>query len=795
LKKGRRKFAEPIAGLLIFQAVSGMLAPNVKGAEFDESKLPAAAPDKIEFARDIKPIFEKSCLRCHGPEKPKSGFRLDNRVAALKGGDDGVDILLGNSAKSPLVNYVARLVPDMEMPPEGRGEPLTTNQIAVLRAWIDQGAAWDNDIPTKLFDLTLAPTLGYTFTSGDKHKFREHYWRQDGIDGGLERSELFQQIDPETTLTVAGQSRLNDYAVSLELRRNELGFIRSGWEQHRKYYDGFGGYEGGSTPHLPPAIDEDLHLDYGRAWIDFGLTLPHWPQLVLGYEYDYKHGTEAITSWQSDQVPGDSRNIAPATKHLQEGTHIIKFDFDAELKGIAIEDRFRGEFYNLNSHYTNLASRNNFSQNVSSRDSYFEGANSIRLEKKFTSWWYGSGGYFYSKLNANDSFSDITAANNIAYIASVPRIDLERESHVFNLNSLFGPFSGLTLSAGVQGEWTRQTGVGSGNLNGITYQPTRDFPIHPATLASDYDKNTISESLGLRYTKIPFTTLFADGRFQQEKIAQTDSDIQPAPALSFAEDTTYTSRLYDARAGLSTSPWQSVSFSAHYRRYEDDSRYKTNEVAQPVGGYPGFISWRDLLTDEAEAKLSLRPVTWLKTMFTYQFVTTDYKQDTRTAFTLVPPATYSPGGFLLAGKYNSHIYSVGATITPFQRLVLCGTFSYQDSKTATDSSGLIPPYKGDVYSALLSGTYILDQTTDLALSYSFSRGDYWDDRTITPTTPLPLGIKYQQHALQAALIRRISKHLTTRLQYGFYYYDEPSLAGADNYRAHTVLATLVYHFH
>jgi len=108
---------------------------------------------------------------------------------------------------------------------------------------------------------------------------------------------------------------------------------------------------------------------------------------------------------------------------------------------------------------------------------------------------------------------------------------------------------------------------------------------------------------------------------------------------------------------------------------------------------------------------------------------------------------------------------------------------------------LIPPYKGDVYGALLSGTYILDQTTDLALSYSFSRGDYSDDRTITPTTPLPMGIKYQQHALQAALIRRISKHLTTRLQYGFYYYDEPSLAGADNYKAHTVLATLVYHFH
>jgi hypothetical protein len=81
------------------------------------------------------------------------------------------------------------------------------------------------------------------------------------------------------------------------------------------------------------------------------------------------------------------------------------------------------------------------------------------------------------------------------------------------------------------------------------------------------------------------------------------------------------------------------------------------------------------------------------------------------------------------------------------------------------------------------------------LSYSFSRGDYSDDRTIGISTPLPLGIKYEQHALQVALIRHINKYQTTRFQYGFYYYDEPTLAGADNYRAHTVLATLTYHFH
>src|SRR6266705_2635997 len=88
-------------------------------AAIDEAKLPPAASVKVEFERDVRPIFEATCWRCHGPERPKSHFRLDNRESALKGGENGVDILPGDSAKSPLIQYIARLVPDLEMPPEG----------------------------------------------------------------------------------------------------------------------------------------------------------------------------------------------------------------------------------------------------------------------------------------------------------------------------------------------------------------------------------------------------------------------------------------------------------------------------------------------------------------------------------------------------------------------------------------------------------------------------------------------------------------------------------------------------
>lgn len=107
----------------------------------DTSKLPpVAAKTGVTFAKDIKPIFDKSCIKCHGEEKQKGKLRLDSLEWTLKGAD-GEDIVnKGKSAESELVHSVARLNEDEAMPPEGKGDPLTPEQVGLIRAWIDQGA-------------------------------------------------------------------------------------------------------------------------------------------------------------------------------------------------------------------------------------------------------------------------------------------------------------------------------------------------------------------------------------------------------------------------------------------------------------------------------------------------------------------------------------------------------------------------------------------------------------------------------------------------------------------------------
>src|SRR5467141_3692493 len=75
----------------------------------DTSKLPPASDKKgVTYATDIKPIFQKSCFKCHGPDKQKAKLRLDSLSAAMKGSENGKVIEAGNSAKSSLVHNIAR---------------------------------------------------------------------------------------------------------------------------------------------------------------------------------------------------------------------------------------------------------------------------------------------------------------------------------------------------------------------------------------------------------------------------------------------------------------------------------------------------------------------------------------------------------------------------------------------------------------------------------------------------------------------------------------------------------------
>src|SRR5688500_14018838 len=108
---------------------------------------PAAAEDKVDFAKQVQPILAETCYSCHGVEKQKGELRLDNLEAFTKGGETGPVIVAGDPAKSPL--FTRTTLPadhDDIMPP--KGDPLKKEQTDVINKWIAEGASfgeWKGD--------------------------------------------------------------------------------------------------------------------------------------------------------------------------------------------------------------------------------------------------------------------------------------------------------------------------------------------------------------------------------------------------------------------------------------------------------------------------------------------------------------------------------------------------------------------------------------------------------------------------------------------------------------------------
>ncbi|QDV35737.1 PSD1 and planctomycete cytochrome C domain-containing protein [Tautonia plasticadhaerens] len=103
-----------------------------------------SGPAAVEFARDVRPILERHCFGCHGPDRQRSGLRLDVKSEAFKEGAYGPAIVPGKASESPIVMFSSGEDEQMLMPP--RGERLSEAEIGTLAAWIDQGASWPEGV-------------------------------------------------------------------------------------------------------------------------------------------------------------------------------------------------------------------------------------------------------------------------------------------------------------------------------------------------------------------------------------------------------------------------------------------------------------------------------------------------------------------------------------------------------------------------------------------------------------------------------------------------------------------------
>lgn len=129
-------------------------------------------PAKVDFRRDVQPLIRQYCIGCHGPTQQMNGFRLDRRRDAMRGGTLAM-IAPGNSQGS---RFYLKLIGDQygpQMPPTGALRP---DQIAILKAWVDQGAEWPDEVSGEAPPATPDPravALMNAIRNGDKVTFRQ----------------------------------------------------------------------------------------------------------------------------------------------------------------------------------------------------------------------------------------------------------------------------------------------------------------------------------------------------------------------------------------------------------------------------------------------------------------------------------------------------------------------------------------------------------------------------------------------------------------------------------------------
>lgn len=756
-----------------------------------------AQTNSIQFDRDIRPILQTSCIRCHGGERPKSGLSLTDRESALKGGQNHTDVIIpGNGASSRLVQFVSGQPEDMLMPPEGKGDPLTPEQIELLRRWIDEGANWGEPAKPE-FEFIVSPSVRWVEVNGDKNKFREIEGFEPGWAGGIEHFSLTQELDRLTKLRADGHflSGDQDGAFKLSIDRRDTGFVRFGVEQWRSFYDDTGGFYRASP--LPTQdLARELHLDHGRAWIDLGLTKPNWPALVLGYEYQFRDGDKSTLQWG----PVNGRHTFPSSKHIDEEAHILKLDVTMELGGWELEDNARVEFYDLATSRDNAITNSfvlttgllpNLIERAAESVSHVQGVNSFRAEKQLYEGWRFSSGYLFSRYDGESRLTQTTLDHNFLPVGgehfwSGDEMILRRDTHVWSLANLFQPLDDLSATVAAQAEWTRQDGAGDVSLDHGNPLDPPNFKLEPAQVNSDMDRLRWSEQAGLRFTGLPWTVAFAEARLDQESVSQFE-ELTGQWHDSFQRDTDATMRRTDARAGFTTSPWSWLSLGGNYRDRRSDSDYDhtVGYKIDPGGGYSAFIRGREIDSREWEARLVLRPVRWLKTTVTYDRVDSDYSTSTD------PLPGQPPGGWLTAARYDADVFGASLGFTPCARLQLNSTFSYSATRTvsADDGNPSVVPYEGDVISVIASGRFVLNERTELFAAYGFTRADYGQGNHLDG---LPLGMEFTRHSMSGGFSRKLSAACSVSLRYAYYRYDDPGSGGANDYSAHGVFATFNY---
>src|SRR5436190_4559289 len=495
--------------------------------------------------------------------------------------------------------------------------------------------------------------IGGVITSGDRAQFeQEHRLPGDQVYGGIQDLHFEGTFDKNGLFSVDCHAVLdfNDYNITVQLSKPNLGYIKAGYTEFRSWYDGNGGFFPHNDVFFSPPFPE-MHIDRGEAWIELGLRVPNWPEITIRYSHEFRDGQKDSTIWGDTNLTGlavnPTRSIVPSFRDIDETRDIFAFDAlktfgntDVNLgmryEHSAIDDRLQLErgAGQLPPVVPPPGAQRFITQRDVNNGDLFSG-HAITETRISDRLWF-TAGYSYTTLGSDVGGSRVIGTHfDSDFGEPVPTLQpfdhgfvnlagtSEVSEHIFNANLLWMPLKDLTILTAFR--YTHDD-----RDSDVTFLATDAFinlqpftqnnpeggahPITPVPVAANasVDYNRFGERLELRYDGLANWQFYAAGEWEEEFGTrlehQSEAEEIGFELLDLNEDTSLLCQKYVA--GVNWYPMMRLNLSAQY--YHKIASYD-NDI---VSGIHQRLLNEDWSTDDVNVRVTCRPKipTWLGTL-------------------------------------------------------------------------------------------------------------------------------------------------------------------------------------
>lgn len=634
------------------------------------------------------------------------------------------------------------------------------------------------------YDNWIELAVGGYSSSGNENQFRQRYRTGNDVVGGIQDFHYKRDLGKDVIFQMDGRALFDneDYKVTLDFDKWDLGYVKFGYEQFRTWSNADGGYDPTSGQWFP-SLGEALELDRGECFFEAGLRLENVPKVTFRYSHRFREGQKGSTHWGAvDLQPGNPnaaqfRNVQPAVRDIDEAVDTVEIDVEHRVKATDLGMGARFETGDLDN---TMAVQSN-------GPSHREGTSYDFLSvHAFTETWIKENLFFSSGFLFSDLDNGYTGSRTLPG-TSYTSLDggAHSQEYVLNLNLMAQPWKHVAIVPSLRVEKEDWNADGDGLDGGGQL----------FTSTSSRDSIDVRERLEARYTGVTNWVFYARAEFTQGDGELEEDGLNGLPVSNQpgVERRTDDSRFFqDYTAGFNWYPQRRmrVDLQGYHRIRDYDYDHRFVNPTSGGGFYPAHLVEQALQTSGGKVRLTVRPSLKVTSVTQYdlRYNTIDAQPDPVAGF-----------GEVETSRTISHVLAQNLSWAPLSRLFVQAGFNYVISETvspASDYTQAILDARNDYWTVNLASTYVLSDKTDLSVGYYLYQANNDD---LTPelsdgAVAVPYGAGATEHGLSVGVSHRLNERVRLNLRYGFAHYEDDTSGGNLDYEAHMVYGSVQYRF-